>query len=123
MSTVDTMVYTRIVELAGNLLDPSGPSELHPLQGGSVPVSMYSGLYIAVDNSSTCHYVGMIHRSHGGVAERLKEHRWRAHRWSAVWLLPLKANVARRDVLELEACVIRLLNPAENVVHARRWTA
>lgn len=101
----------------GPWFDPTGPGGNHLIDGGRLDLTMLVGLYVAVDWSGRCLYVGKVYRRSGGVASRLRAHAQPVERWHSVWLLPLVAECPHGLVATFERALIRRHQPVGNVCH------
>lgn len=104
------------VATLGRLHDHHGPSGEHRLDRRHLEVWWPVGCYIAVEVDGQVRYVGQVHRSVGGFAERFSSHHQPVDDWHRVWLLPMRLDVAPHLVSVVEAMLIWTLRPADNRV-------
>ncbi|MGH9130065.1 MAG: hypothetical protein ACRDY2_14180 [Acidimicrobiales bacterium] len=79
------------------------------------PLVFSSAVYIALDASGRCCYVGSVCRAVGGLRERVVEHLddpAKRATWHVLWVLPLVAGTPSDEVRRIEGVVGAHLGPA-----------
>jgi hypothetical protein len=109
----------------GQLCDPLAAAELYALEHDAdgtirladrqlvVPVC----LYIAVDDSGACLYIGQCRRRVGGVVIRITGHHAIPPHATGLWLLPVRADCPPAALDRVEARMIRAYTPPYNTAH------
>jgi hypothetical protein len=108
--------YDVLVGYAGRHLDRPHP---WPLPATTpFPLDMPAAVYVAVDDTGRCRYVGSVSRSSDfGLSQRIREHMAEPSKhttWNRVWVLPLRATTPLTDVRRLEGVVGAHLGPSDN---------
>lgn len=115
----DARAHDAWVGRLGHLHAPLGPTGVHHLVGRRLAAAWPIGCYVGVDRDERVRYVGKVCRDVGGFAERFVGHHQPVEEWDRVWLLPLRQAVPPHIVGAIEALLIRVLFPKDNVVWPR----
>ena len=104
------------VRRLGMLHADLGPSGEFDLESRQVGVWWPVGCYIAVDHHDRVKYVGKVCRADAGYDARFASHRQDVLAWEKVWLLPLRLDLGEHLVEAVEALLIWVLRPTDNIV-------
>ena len=72
-------------------------------------------VYLVVDHDERVVYVGKVERTNGTIADRFRDHHALTDDWIRVWILPLLEHLTPREILDVEATLIRHFDPPCNV--------
>ena len=75
-----------------------------------------SAVYIALDYDGVVRYVGSVDRTHGGLPERIAEHRrnrFESRYWVSLWVVSLRPETPRETVRRIEGAIGRALTPVD----------
>jgi hypothetical protein len=109
----------------GLLCDPLAAADLYALEraenGGcrlaDRHVAVTTCIYVAVDDSGACLYIGQCRRTAGGIMQRIARHHALPAHATGLWVLPLRPDCPKAALDRIEARMIRAYKPPYNIAH------
>jgi hypothetical protein len=118
-SRYNEVEHRKWVRRLGMLHADLGPSGKHQLENCRVHVWWPVGCYVGVNLEQRVNYVGKVCRTDDGFDSRFASHHQDIDAWAYVWLLPLRLDVPAQVVKGIEALLIWVLRPSDNLVRPR----